>query len=522
VAGKVKRTNVRAECLHLHQFKGHLLALGLFKNTEKLPEVYARVDQSTGGTLRDLLASGDFTGNCNETMVLYASKQAPCRRLMLVGLGDKDKFTRHTLRQSAGTAVRAAEKLGAAKIGLALHCVVNADLPAESIGQAVAEGAVVGRYDYQDYLSEKAKNNKTVPAMQIILLEPKAANADALKKGCRLGSILADAQNLARSIANKPGNEINPPALARWAQRLARHSGFRCRIFNDRQLKAMNMNAILAVGSGSASKPRLIRLDYTGRRTARSKPPGPDAVLVGKAVTFDSGGLNVKPAQHMEHMKFDKCGGCAVLGIFQAAARLKLPVNLVGLIPSAENMPSNTSYRPDDVIRTYNGKTVEIVNTDAEGRMILCDALAYAAKLKPNVIIDLATLTGACVIALGEHHAGLFGNNEDLIEKLKRASAASGEPLWPMPCGDEYLEQMKGKIADLKNHGGREGGSCTAAAFLGQFVNNTPWAHIDIAGTADTDKEKPYRALGATGFGVRLLVEYLRTLSSSPTGAPRC
>jgi leucyl aminopeptidase len=272
----------------------------------------------------------------------------------------------------------------------------------------------------------------------------------------------------------------------------------------------MKMNAILAVGGGSASKPRLIMLEHNGRRSA--KVAAPDAIIVGKAITFDTGGISIKPSPNMETMKYDKSGGCNVLGILTGAAQLKLPQRIIGLIPAAENMPSHTSYRPGDIIRTYSGKTVEVQNTDAEGRMILCDALHYAAKMKPKAIVDMATLTGACVIALGEHNAGLFSNNDPLRKAIEKAAHTSGESVWHLPSGEEYLEQMKSKMADLKNVIGREGGASTAAAFLGAFVDKTPWAHIDIAAVADTEKPKPYRAPGATGFAVRLVLEYLRSL----------
>ena len=274
----------------------------------------------------------------------------------------------------------------------------------------------------------------------------------------------------------------------------------------------MGMKAILAVGGGSANKPRLIMLEHKGAGAARGAKAAPDVVIVGKAITFDSGGISIKPSQNMETMKYDKSGGCAVLGIMTAVAQAKLPLHVVGLIPAAENLPSHTSYRPGDIVQTYSGKTVEVQNTDAEGRMILCDALTYAAKMKPKAIIDIATLTGACVVALGSHHAGLFGNNMALLKQIEKAAATSGEHLWQLPSGPEYLEQMRSKIADLKNVDGRGGGSCTAAAFLGEFIGDVPWAHIDIAGVADTTEEKPYRGSGATGFAVRLMMEYLREL----------
>ncbi|MBN1763633.1 MAG: leucyl aminopeptidase [Sedimentisphaerales bacterium] len=518
MARQAKRITVTVSTLRLPAYKGDILAIGLFEKTSRLPRDLTDLDVSAEGAVRNILKLGDFTGKANETAVLYLKGKSGCNRIMLVGLGDKQKFELKGLREAAGTAIRKAQNLGAGRLGLALHLLAGTitkagdqEVDLERMGQAITEGAIIGRYDYQDYLPEKKDEKKSQILMRVSIIEPQSRSAVQLNRGRRIGTILAEGQNQARAVANKPGNEINPPSLAREAQRLARRFGLKCRVFNDRQLNQMGMNALLAVGSGSVNKSRLIMLEYNGKRGSKAKD-GPDLIVVGKAITFDSGGISIKPSAKMGDMKFDKSGGCAVLGVMTAAAQLKLPLRVVGLVPSAENLPSHTSYRPGDIIRTYSGKTVEIDNTDAEGRMILCDALAYAVKMKPRAIVDMATLTGACVIALGEHYAGLFGNNDALIKKIQQAAQLSGDLVWTMPSGSDYLEQMKSKIADLCNAGGREGGSCTAAAFLGAFVGDIPWAHIDIAAVADTDKEKPYRSIGATGFSVRLVLEYLRTL----------
>jgi leucyl aminopeptidase len=504
MAKQTKQTTVIAGKETPAKYRGDVMVLAMFENTKRLPAEYVSVDKAASGAVSALLKLGDFCGKANETTVLYVTGTLKCKRIILVGLGDKKKLELDTLRQAAGTATRMADKLSAAKLGMILHLPVTGKLSPEQMAQAITEGAIVGRYDYQDYLPAKKDSLAT---MRITILDTKAAVVTKLARGVKIGTAIAQGQNYARMIGNKPGNEINPPSLARQAQQMARKSGLKCKIFNDTQLTKMKMNAILAVGSGSASKPRLIMLEHNSR-----KSPRPDLVVVGKAITFDSGGISIKPSQNMESMKFDKCGGCAALGIMAAVAKLKLPLRVVGLIPSAENLPSNTSYRPGDIIRTYSGKTVEVQNTDAEGRMILSDALAYAAKMKPKAIIDMATLTGACVVALGDHNAGLFGNNDTLLKKITQASKPTGEPVWQMPIGGPYLEQMKSKIADLKNIGGRGGGASTAASFLGEFVGDTPWAHIDIAAMADTDTAKPYCAIGATGFAVRLVTEYLRSL----------
>jgi len=510
MARQPKKTTVTVEKNSLEKVRADVLVLGLFKDTKRLPAELATLDKAASLVISNLLKLGDFTGSTNQTAVLYTNGSLPCRRILLVGLGDKKSLKLDTLRQAAGTAARTADKLGTARLTMALHTLIGEKLDLNLVGQAVTEGAIAGHYDFQDYMPTN-KNNKEVQHLRISLLDPKAASVRKLNAGRKIGITLAEAQNRSRMIDNKPGNEITPPTLARQAQKLARQFGLKCKVFDDKQLVKMKMNAILAVGGGSASKPRLIMLEHNGRRSS-ARDSAPDAVIVGKAITFDSGGISIKPSANMETMKYDKSGGCNVLGILTGAAQLKLPINVVGLIPAAENLPSHTSYRPGDIIRTYSGKTVEVQNTDAEGRMILCDALHYAAKMKPKAIVDMATLTGACVVALGEHNAGLFSNNDSLRKAVEKAAQSSGECVWHLPSGAEYLEQMKSKMADLKNVSGREGGACTAAAFLGAFVDDTPWAHIDIAALADTDKPKPYRAPGATGFAVRLVLEYLRTI----------
>jgi leucyl aminopeptidase len=343
------------------------------------------------------------------------------------------------------------------------------------------------------------------------IVDPDEAQLRGLAAGLRSGAVVGQAQSYARTLANRPANVINPPVLAREARDLAhRLKTVSCTVLDEKQLADKGMGGILAVGSGSQNKPRLIILKYTpAQRPARGLPA---VALVGKAITFDSGGISLKPAQDMDQMKLDKTGGIAVLATMRALAELKVPLVVWGLIPAAENLPSGSSWRPGDIITTYGGKTVEILNTDAEGRMVLCDALAYAAERKCDVIVDIATLTGACIVALGTYKAGLMSNDEGLAQQLQQAAADSGENVWRLPTGDEYAEEMKSKIADLKNTGGRWGGACTAASFLQQFVGDAKWAHLDIAGMDLQQKATECRTSGGTGFGVRLLTTYLMNL----------
>ena len=428
---------------------------------------------------------------------------------MLVGLGERKKVTLDTVRKAAATATNKAVALKLKSAALALHAVVGDSLDGAALGKAIAEGAYFGSYRYDEFIT--SGENGRLGTLKVEVIDPEAKQIKALDSGLCQGAVIGRAQSYARTIANRPGNVINPPVLAKEAQAMAQGiKGLSCTVLDEKQLKAQKMGGILAVGAGSKTPPRLIVLKYTPAKSPAKKLPA--VALVGKAVTFDSGGISIKPSANMDQMKLDKSGGIAVLATMKAVAELRLPISVWGLIPSAENLPSSSSYRPGDIITTYSGKTVEILNTDAEGRMILCDALAYAVKQKRSLVIDVATLTGACMVALGSYNAGVMGNDDDLIAQLRAAAEASGESLWHLPCGDEYADEMKSKVADLKNTGSRWGGACTAAAFLRQFVGETTWAHLDIAGMDLFQKETEYATSGSTGFGVRLLTTYLMNL----------
>ncbi|MFN2384630.1 MAG: leucyl aminopeptidase, partial [Gemmatimonadota bacterium] len=340
----------------------------------------------------------------------------------------------------------------------------------------------------------------------LTVVESDARKRAAIQRGLERGEKLARAVNYTRDLGNTPPNEMTPARLAERARGLAEEHGLTCTVMTVRELKAKKMGGILGVGQGSANDPRLIILRYNGGRGGRAP-----VALVGKAITFDTGGISIKPSQNMEEMKFDKMGGCAVLGILMAAALLELKVNLLGVIPAAENMPSGTAYRPGDILTSYSGKTIEIINTDAEGRLVLADALTWASEQKPRQIIDLATLTGACVVALGHAASGAFGDPA-MVARLQAAGETTGDRAWPLPLYEDFSNDMKSEIADIKNSGGRWGGASTAAAFLKFFVGDgIPWAHLDIAGTAWVTKPKAYTPYGATGAGVRLVTEFLST-----------
>lgn len=484
--------------------------LDVFSDAKGLDKVCSDIDRKLGGGLERLIELGDFKGKKGDSAVVYGNDKIGAKRVMLVGLGEKKQATLDTLRKAAAGAAKKAVSMKVKAVAIGLGQGFGGKFKAEQMGQVMAEGAYFGSFRYDEFVSDN--ENGRLGSLKVELIVSDSAKAAKMKKGVVCGVVIGKSQSFARTLANRPANIINPPSLAAEARKLARSAaGLSCTVFDEKQLAAKGMGGILAVGGGSDKKPRLIVLKYSPAGKAAAKRP--TVGLVGKAITFDSGGISIKPATNMDQMKFDKSGGIAVLGTMKAIAQLKLGVNVYGIIPSAENMPGGSSYRPGDIVTTYSSKTVEILNTDAEGRMILCDGLCYAVKQKCNVIIDIATLTGACVVALGRYMAGLMGNDDNLVKELQQAADISGEKVWYMPSGEEYGEEMKSKIADLKNCGSRWGGACTAAAFLGQFIEDKKWAHIDMAGMDMFSKDTDFSVQGSGGFGVRLLTSYLMNLA---------
>jgi len=438
------------------------------------------------------MKAGEFAGKKGETLLLHGG--AGGRRLLLAGLGDRKAAGADAVRGAAAVAARVLEARGLAR---GTFLVPDLGDPA-ALARAITEGAGLASYRFDACRSktEKARFKEATVA-------PEEGRA-RLDKAVAEGAAVVEAVAFARNLGNLPGNVANAVHLAREARKLATPK-LTVRVHNRAAILRMRMGAFAAVAQASENEPRLIEMHYRGAG-ARA----PTVAFVGKGVTFDTGGISIKPSERMEEMKFDMCGGAAVLGLMHAVRHLKPRVNVLALVPATDNMPGGSAYRPGDIVTARNGKTIEIISTDAEGRLLLCDALAYAAERKPACIMDLATLTGACVVALGDAAAGLFGNDDALRKDLEEASRRSGERVWPMPLFPRYTEMMKGSYADLKNAGGRWGGACTAAAFLKEFVGDVPWAHLDIAGTAWTDKDVECNRVGATGFGVRLLWEFLK------------
>ncbi len=463
--------------------------------TEKsdLPLGFAKTNQKLTESVKE--AVKETKAKLGAISIVHTHGMIPAQRILVAGLGPRHKATHESFRTTAG---KIAKKI--ADMGLDEYCmVIPSNLPVKSPVGAIVEGARLALYSFDKY--KKDKRTK-LPNLTILSADQNVPQTVAKS------NVVSEGVIYTRSIANLPPNECNPAQLAGFAKSLSVKNKLKCTVLSKSELRHKGFGGISAVGQGSKNEPKLIILEYNGKKDANP------VVLVGKAVTFDTGGISIKPADKMDEMKFDKCGGCTVLGIIKAASELKLPVNLIGIVPSVENMPGGESYRPGDIIKLYDGKTSEILNTDAEGRLILFDALSYGIKTyKPKEILDFATLTGACIVALGANVAGLVSNNQKIADKLAKSAQSTGEQIWQLPINDDYMDMIKSDYADIRNTGpGRVAGTITAAAFLANAVGNTPWAHFDIAGTAWVQagsKEKSYNPKGATGFGVRLILDYL-------------
>ena len=509
---------------------------------------YPSLSKDDQALLDQLFASGAVRGKSNEVMVQVVAGPKP-RRLVIVGMGDPKQFSVECLREGGAALAKAASKHRLRSV-VVYPPTIPAALPgipggakaanAKEAGiAALTEGLLLGSFDFDEYRGTANKStDKETHAPTRFTIVADRTSAKTLEDVVDRARVIAEAQNFARTIASRPGNNINPPSLAKVAQELARDVGLGCRVLDEKEMKRLGMGGILAVGAGSTqTPPRMIVLEYKGsgfgvqgsgksRRGGsignRQSAIGNPLLVVGKSITFDSGGISIKPAEKMGRMIFDKSGGMAVLGLMYAVAKLKLPIRVVGILAAAENILSESSYRPGDILRMYNGVTVEVTNTDAEGRLVLGDALAWGIEtFKPAAVVDLATLTGGVVIALGKAMAGVMSNNDQLVRELTDASEAAGERIWQLPIWEEHRELMKSDPADIVNAGpSRDASPLQGGAFLSYFVpwqgkDAIPWAHLDIAGVADTEKELPLYAKGATGWGVRTLVEWVGRRSSN-------
>jgi len=467
-------------------FEDNSIPIGLGKLQKK-------IDQAVSQSVKEI------KGKKNKIAIIHSHGEIPAEKILIAGLGKKNKITSDIIRDVAGNVTKKIHDLGIKEFSIILP--EKTSIKNETLISSIIEGANLSLYDFD--LFRKEKNKSKEPDLTLLTSEKNA------QKVVKTYMIISDAVRFTRDVANLPPNECPPEKLGDIAKKIASQNKIKCTIFTKKEIKSKGLGGVTAVGQGSKNEPRFIILEY--RNGKKDQKP---ILLVGKAVTFDTGGISLKPGEKMDEMKFDKCGGCTVLGIMKAISELKLPINVVAIIPSVENMPGGEAYRPGDIIKLFSGKTAEILNTDAEGRLILADGLAYGIKhYQPSSVMDFATLTGACIVALGTNVAAIVSNNSKLTSKIKKSSSNTSEEVWELPINDDYMDMVKSKVADIRNIGvGRAAGTITAAAFLANAVGNVPWVHFDIAGTAwiqPSTKNKSYNANGATGFGVRLVVDHL-------------
>lgn len=444
-----------------------------------------------------VLNTTEFASGSNETTLLHAPAGLKARRLLLVGLGKASKATPHDVRKAAGTAVRFAKPRKLRELTILLPTGFDATATA----RAAVEGAIIADFDPGIYRSDR--KDQSIESLTIFASDQKAVEA-----GFKEGVIIGESQNFTRNLVNEPGNRMTPTILGHKAAEMSQEFGLKCEIFGMEKLHELKMGAFIGVAQGSEEPPALIVIHYEPQNAPAH---GPVIGLVGKGITFDTGGISIKPADNMEKMKYDMAGGAAMLGAMRAIAQLKPAVKVIAIVCATENMPSGKAYKPGDVLTAMSGKTIDVINTDAEGRLVLADGLAYAKQLGATHLINAATLTGAVAVALGQINAGIFSNDEETYHHFVSGLETSGERFWRLPLDDEYRDQIRSDIADIKNSGGRYGGAITAAMFLKEFAEDTPWIHLDIAGMAWQDEVKPWAAKGPTGVGVRSIVEWIRS-----------
>jgi leucyl aminopeptidase len=491
---------IRIEKGRAEKYPCELLLLFCFEFPEPLEGPIQNVDSEWKGFLSSLMKQGDFKGELFERKLLHTQGAIPVKRVLLTGLGKRGEFDLEKWRGASSKAGQFIRDAGIKQFAFQVKKVEA--YSEEELAESFVTGLVLGVYQYNEF--KTLERDKIKEIGEVILLGETAAEVKSLGDGLGRGRIVSEAVCMARDLVNGPSNKITPTVLSEKAQQIAKEHDMEIQVLEVNQAEAMGMGAFTAVAKGSQEPGKFIVLEY-------NKGKGLDTIaLVGKGITFDSGGISIKPSEGMDRMKDDMSGAAAVLATIQAASKLRLLLHLVGVIPATENLPSGKAYKPGDILRTLSGQTVEVISTDAEGRLILSDALTYSHRYQPKAIIDLATLTGACVIALGDYVIGLFGNDESLVKRIEEASGKTGEKVWRLPLLDEYFEYLKSDAADFRNVGTRAAGAIIGGIFLSKFVEKIPWVHLDIAGPAFIEKERPYIPKGGTGVGVRLVVQLLR------------
>ncbi len=480
------------------------ILVGIHENGAEFNPVVREINRLLGGAVSKVLERKGFSGRPEQIEVVGAGVSIPATYIFLCGLGKAETVGSEQIRQAMGRASLRARDMGLKTLATTTAAFNDRATGGaiKDVASAMTEGALLALYRFSKYKVKEDTNSRYIEELRVV--EGGKDAAREAEKGAVQGRIIAESVNFARDLINHPANDMTPIILAETAKKMAKANRMKCTVLSKPQIERLGMGAFLGVAKGSQEPPKFIILEYHGGKKGE-KP----IVIVGKSITFDSGGISLKPSEGMGKMKYDMSGGAITLGVLKAAAMLRIPVNLVGLLPATENMPSGTASRPGDVLQSMNGRTIEVISTDAEGRLALADALFYATRYKPKWVIDIATLTGACVIALGNHAIGMLGNDKELKDRMTEAGEKVWERVWEMPLWDDYFEQIKSPIADMKNSGGREGGVMTAAIFLSKFVEGYPWLHLDIAGVAWNDKERAYIPVGASAIGVRLLIQLL-------------
>ncbi len=480
------------------------IVIGVFEDQAHLDGDAVLVDGALDGAISRLLNSGEIKGKFKQIAILYSMGKLPAVRVAVVGLGKKEDLTTDRLRILFAEACRDLQKAGAGSIATLPLGAKSAAIESLTSAQVLTEGALLGLYAFRKHLTALAENE----VKEITILDSDIDRLPALQEGVRRGRIVAGSAIMARDLVNEPANYMTPTDLANAALELGKRHGIEVSVIEKQQARELGMGAFLGVAQGSEQPPKFVVLRHEGRGAKDN-----DIALVGKGITFDSGGISIKPTEGMGEMKGDMAGGASVLGAISAAAQLRIPLNVVAIIAATENLPGGTALKPGDVLTSITGKTIEIVTTDAEGRLTLADAIGYARRLGAKMIVDVATLTGGVRVALGDICTGAFGNDQDLMDKVVAAGNEAGERSWQMPMFDEYKEQNKSDVADIKNSGGRNASSITAAQFLAEFAGETPWVHLDIAATSMSEKDLGYLVKGATGVPVRTLINLLGALA---------
>jgi len=481
------------------------IIVNFFEGMEHLDGDIANVDKALAGAISQLISQGEIKGKLGEVTIIHSLGNLPAARVVIAGLGEQQALSQDKVRGVVAETCRFLRQKGVDSIATIAQGAGIAGISLGSAAQAATEGALLGVYSFRRHITQEAEYGEI---KELTIVEPDETKLPLLEQACYKGRVLAEATNLARDMVNEPANYMTPSHMAEMAKRLAETYGLELNVLEQEQMQELGMGALLGVAQGSRQPPKFITLHYRGGDSTEI-----DVALVGKGVTFDSGGISIKPSEGMGEMKGDMAGGAAVMAAMSAIAQLKPKTNVMAVIPATENLPSDNALKPGDILTAMNGKTIEIISTDAEGRLILADALGYAKKLDTKHMVDVATLTGACRVALGDVCSGVFGNNQELVDRVIAAGTEAGELIWQMPMYEKYKEQNKSDVADIKNVGGKYGGAITAAQFLAEFVGDTPWVHLDIAGTSLSEKEQAYLVKGATGVPVRTLVNLVLSLA---------